>query len=66
MKQGDTGTAFPGIAVDDDGVGTDLVDETPVSGCICDRGEGGAGARIRLAEVDMERGKYGLEGDNLL
>lgn len=63
MKQGDTGTAFPGITVDDDGVGKDL--ESPVSGCICDKGEGGAGFRMRVVADVVERGKYGLVGDSL-
>lgn len=65
MKQGDTGTAAPGITVDEVGVGTALELESPVSGCICDKGEGGAGFRIRAEEV-VERGKYGLDGDSLL
>jgi len=65
MKQGDTGTAPPGLAVDEVGVGTALELESPVSGWICDKGEGGAGFRIRVAGA-VERGKYGLDGDNLL
>ena len=66
MKQGDTGTAAPGLTVDELGVGTalELELESPVSGWICDKGEGGAGFRIRVDEA-VERGKYGLDGDNL-
>jgi hypothetical protein len=67
MKQGDTGTAFPGLTVDEVGVGTALEFESPVSGWICDKGEGGAGFRIRVdADGAVERGKYGLVGDSLL
>jgi hypothetical protein len=64
MKQGDTGTAPPGLTVDEVGVGTAREFESPVSGWICDSGEGGAGFRIRVDEV-VERGKYGLDGDSL-
>jgi len=65
MKQGDTGAAPPGLTVDEVGVGTALELESPVSGWICDKGEGGAGFRIREDGV-VERGKYGLVEDNLL
>lgn len=67
MKQGDTGAAPPGFTVEEVGVGvgTALELESPVSGWICDKGEGGAGFRIREDGV-VERGKYGLVDDNLL
>ena len=50
MKQGDWGT--PALAVEDEGVGTDLARLSPGLGWIWDKGDGGAGLRILVRDAD--------------